>query len=78
MEILKKFENNKTKITVEQISEFKFISTTWDKNSEYEVDRKVFEFETFGGAMDKAWEFLMEKSEHGAPLILEERKIYED
>lgn len=57
---IKKFENKNCKITVEEITAFKFIATFWNKQDCYEVDRQVYEFETFGGATDKAFDLLTE------------------
>lgn len=55
--ILKTFENVHVKITVEEIND-EFISTFWDKEKEYENDRSVKSFETFGGAMADAFDNL--------------------
>lgn len=46
------------KITVEEIGAFKFISTYWDKEDCEEEDRRVKTFETYGGALDHAFEEL--------------------
>jgi len=56
---MKCVENDQFKITVEEKNDG-FIATFWDKNMELYVDRKVEEFETFGGAMDCAFFFLAE------------------
>ena len=56
MGLIQKIENSQYKITVEEISEFKYIATFWQKSYCLEVDREVFEFESFGGAAYKALE----------------------
>lgn len=60
--VRKSYENSDIKITVEELETLlagpRYISTFWDKNKELEVDRKVSEFETFGGAMSDAFENL--------------------
>jgi hypothetical protein len=56
---MKLVENKDYKITVEETSNG-YIATYWDKNMSLEVDRYLEEFETFGGAMDCAFEFLAE------------------
>jgi hypothetical protein len=55
---LREYENFKYKVTIEELNPFKFITTIWYKEQDLEVDRRVFEFETFGGAMDKGFELL--------------------
>jgi hypothetical protein len=52
-------ETNDYKITVEETLTG-YIATFWDKTMELEVDRHVEEFETYGGAVDCAFEFLAE------------------
>lgn len=61
----KKFENSKVKITVEQNQDFKYIATFWNKESCYEVDRLVIETETYGGALDVAFDTLVQCIEEG-------------
>lgn len=56
--VIKKFENAKVKVTVEEKSEFEFIATLWSKDFEHEEDRRVYEYETFGGACACAFEML--------------------
>jgi hypothetical protein len=60
MSTIKVFENNDCKITVEEVGDFRFITTLWDKTMELEVDRRVEEFETYGGAVDRAFDHLSE------------------
>lgn len=52
--VLKTYEGNQAKITVEEISCDRYITTYWDKTSSTEADRQVFKFETYGGALGKA------------------------
>jgi hypothetical protein len=59
----KKFNSPKVKITVEEIGPEKFIATEWIKGDCYEVDRTVYEFETFGGAMDRAFDLMADHAE---------------
>ncbi len=54
---IKTVNRKRFKITVEDLSP-RYLATYWDKEMEYEVDRKVFEFETYGGACDKALDLL--------------------
>jgi hypothetical protein len=58
--ILKRFENQKVKITVEERQDNSFIATLWLKDIDLEVDRRVFEFETFGGACATAFDLVCE------------------
>lgn len=58
--ILKSLETEKIKITVEERKDGAFIATFWDKEQCYEFDRKVSEFETFGGAISQAFDYLGE------------------
>jgi hypothetical protein len=62
MLILKRFNTKNFKITVEDLQNEReqnpFIATLWDKNNELEQDRKVFEFETSGGAFSQAFDLL--------------------
>lgn len=60
MKPLKLWQSQHSKITVEEINAFRFITTFWDKTECLEVDREVYEFETFGGAVDKAFDLLIE------------------
>lgn len=61
-EIIKDFNCKVVRITVEELSEFKFIATEWIKDECLEVDRKVYSFETFGGACGQAFDLLSEWS----------------
>lgn len=54
-------ENDEYKITIEEL-ESTYITTFWDKNLTLEVDRQVFEFETYGGAIDRALELLTDNT----------------
>lgn len=60
----RKFENSILKITVEELELNRrtgysaFITTCWTKDGCLEADRTVYEFETFGGAMDMAFDLL--------------------
>ena len=62
---LAKFDAHGFKITVEEVMEHRkdgenitHIATFWDKELFLEADRYVYEFETFGGAMYKAFDLL--------------------
>lgn len=62
--LIKKYNTKLYKITVEErqgLYANDFIATFWDKQDCYEVDRQVFVFETFGGAMNKAFDLLVEQ-----------------
>lgn len=56
--ILKVYEQKDAKITVEEVSPFKFITTFLDKETSSENDRDVSEFETYGGALDYAFDLM--------------------
>jgi hypothetical protein len=56
--VLKFWASKKYKVTVEEVTPEKYIATFWDKDFCLEVDRNVFEFETYGGATDKAFNIL--------------------
>lgn len=57
----KVLETENVKITVEEIrSGERFIATLWDKGMDAEIDREVYEFETYGGACDKALDLVQE------------------
>lgn len=50
--------NENYEITVEQIDDDfpgKWIATLWDKRSELQVDRTVYEYETMAGALQKGF-----------------------
>lgn len=53
----KLYDSENIRVTVEELSD-RFIATIWDKSYCYEVDREVFEFETYGGAVDKAFDLM--------------------
>lgn len=57
-QFLKCYDSPNIRVTVEEIDAFKFIATVWDKNYCAEVDREVYEFETYGGALDKAFDIM--------------------
>jgi hypothetical protein len=57
--MLVKADNNDYQITVEELNDG-YIATLWEKKLEFNVDRKVKKFETFGGAMDSAFRWLAE------------------
>jgi hypothetical protein len=58
--VMRRYENDNIKITVEELSPFHYIATSWDKTDCLENDRKVHEFETFGGACGYAFDLLSE------------------
>jgi hypothetical protein len=60
MPVIKEYESSKAKITVEELTGHRFITTYWDKSMSLEADRQVFEFETYGGALGKALDLSME------------------
>lgn len=62
--IHKKVDLDACRITVEEIDPFKFIATFWDKERELNNDRAVYVFETFGGAMECAFDLLIERMRH--------------
>jgi hypothetical protein len=64
--IHKKVDIGYCRITVEELTAFKFIATFWDSEMELEEDRSVQEFETFGGAMERAFDFLITALERQA------------
>lgn len=43
-------ETRDLKITIEELPNNSFIATFWDKSTSLENDRKVWKFETYGGA----------------------------
>lgn len=55
---IKYWDSEHTRVTVEEVTETKYIATVWDKKYCLEVDREVYEFETFGGAVDKAFDIM--------------------
>lgn len=59
-DIIKDFDCEIVRITVEEVTPFLFIATEWKKEECLEADRKVYSFETFGGACDKAFNILSE------------------
>lgn len=61
--VIKTFEDNQIKLTVEELDGFHFIATRWDKDYCLEVDRQVFSFETYGGALDKALDIMIDHYE---------------
>lgn len=61
--LLKCFEDSQIKLTVEEIDGFNFIATKWDKEGCYEFDRKVFKFETYGGALEKLLDLMIDHYE---------------
>lgn len=50
----RQFDTSKIRITIEEEKDFTFIATLWDKETCLEVDREVYEFDSFGGAVDHA------------------------
>lgn len=62
---MKVFEHKTAKVTVEQISEFEFITTFWDKETDLEADREVYEYETYGGALDEAFDIMSQLIKEG-------------
>lgn len=62
-QVLKSYENSSVKITVEERRDGKFIATHWNKDYCLEPDRDVEEFESFGGAVDKAFDWLSDEAE---------------
>lgn len=60
--IIKMVEHYDYKITVEELQDKhgSVIATFWDKTRDQEHDRKVYKFETYGGAIDQAFELLAE------------------
>lgn len=63
--IHKTYDSHEIKITVEEKNNGMYIATLWDKIDREEFDRKVFEFETFGGAMERAFELLAMAVDNG-------------
>lgn len=58
-----KVYNEKYEITVQQIDDNfpgKWIATFWDKRSELQTDRVVYEYETMAGALQKGFYLLIE------------------
>ncbi len=54
----RQFDTVDFRITIEEVSSFKFIATLWDKKTSYEFDQQVFDFETFSGACDHALDLM--------------------
>lgn len=57
--VVRKFDNKRFQITVEERRDNSWIVTFWDKEDCYKEDRNVYVFETFGGAMDEAFGLLV-------------------
>lgn len=66
--VLKEYETRYEKITVEEVSEFKFITTFYDKEVSLEEDRDVSVFETYAGALDYAFDLLVKLLREGGTI----------
>lgn len=56
--VIKKYDDKTVQVTVEERDDGVFIATVWDKNDTRKADREVYEFETFGGAVDRAFDIM--------------------
>lgn len=51
-------KNKRHMVTVEELESGGWIATFWDMQNEYQADREIRTFETFGGACEQALVFL--------------------
>lgn len=56
--IHKSYEHPVFKVTIEELDSDCFIATDWHKEHSTEHDRFVFQFETYSGACDKAFDLI--------------------